>query len=86
MTPRIRLASWTCPSGNSVDVFFRQEVAGVEHVDLEWDEPPPLRPADEAYYLTVILPGIERAAAAQRDRSVRRVLLICVPADETGAP
>ncbi len=52
----IKVGSWRCPSGNSVDVFFERDPNGVGHLFCAWDSPPPLSPEDHAYYLAVILP------------------------------
>ena len=61
---RIKLGSWVCPSGNSVDVYVdtRPDSTGVYHTWLFWDEPPPLRLQDHNYYLGVILPEVMRLA------------------------
>jgi len=75
MTLRIQLPSWTCPSGNSVDVFLWYNASGIEHVNLEWDEPPPLLPADEDYYTTVILPGIAQSIAEMQGHLAGQALL-----------
>lgn len=56
----MRLGSWVCPSGNSVDVFSRRSRDGVLHADFQWDEPPPLRPVDQRYYSSVIVPAVTR--------------------------
>jgi len=74
VTLRIQLPSWTCPSGNSVDVFFRYD-AGVERLDLEWDNPPPLPPDDEAYYTAVILPAIAQSVAEMQEHPAGQALM-----------
>ena len=58
MSRRTRLGTWTCPSGNSCDVFI---VPGTEvpELALEWDRFP-LSDGDKAYYLVVLLPAITR--------------------------
>jgi len=60
---RVLLGSWTCPSGNSVDDFYRPDPdePALGDLDCQWDEPPPFRdPADPLYHLAVIEPGINR--------------------------
>jgi hypothetical protein len=52
---------------------------GVEHVEFEWDAPPPLRPEDERYYLGVILPAIHRLLAARAEQPVGRALYVRTP-------
>ncbi len=63
---RIKLGSWVCPTGNSVDVYTDPlpDAAGVYHTWLYWDQPPPLLPEDRAYYLAVIRPEIIRQLRA----------------------
>jgi hypothetical protein len=75
--PREALGSWTCPSGNSVDVFLRHEAPGLEHLEFEWDTPPPLlRPDDRAYYLAVILPAVHRRIAEFQERPVGAAIVL----------
>ncbi len=57
---RLKLGSWVCPSGNSVDVYLHHDAAGRYHAWFYWDQPPPLLPADRAYYLAVIRPAVIR--------------------------
>jgi hypothetical protein len=76
MKVRVPLGSWTCPSGNSVDAFFRYDEAGVERVDLAWDDPPPLLPLDDAFYTSVILPGVVRGVLEMQGRPGGQVLLV----------
>ncbi len=59
---RIKIGSWTCPSGNSCDVTFERDSRGMGHCVLAWDSPPPLSPEDHAYYLNVVVPEIARRA------------------------
>jgi hypothetical protein len=76
-SPRVRLGTWRCPSGtNSVDVFFRRESPGLEHFDFEWDDPPPLRPADDVYYRETIMPAVHRCIAELEERPIGRALYI----------
>ena len=64
MNARVRLGSWGYPSGNSVDVYLEPgDRAGVRHLALEWDDPPPLCTADLVHYLVVILPAVARRSA-----------------------
>jgi hypothetical protein len=58
VSARVRLGTWTCPSGNSVDVFLGPPSEQPRGIHLEWDSPPPLSPADEIYYVGVIRPAI----------------------------
>ncbi len=58
----IKVGSWTCPSGNSVDVFLEQDDTGRCHAWYIWDEPPPLLPQDQRYYIAVIQPEVTRLA------------------------
>ncbi len=57
---RLKLGSWVCPSGNSVDVYLHHDAAGRYHTWFYWDQPPPLLPDDRAYYLAVIRPAVIR--------------------------
>ncbi len=68
---RLRLGSWICPSGNSCDAYLRGEL----HVDFEWDSPPPLLPADEIYYLGVILPAVTRLTQEYLERPGRALVI-----------
>ena len=54
MTKPHIIGQWTCPSGNQVDAVFKPDNHKGGHVDLIWDEVPPLTPEDEAYYYQVI--------------------------------
>ena len=54
----ITIGSWTCPSGNSVDVLLSRDAKGIGHLWNQWDEPSPLSPEDEAYYFRVIRPAV----------------------------
>jgi hypothetical protein len=60
MSARHRLGDWTAPSGNNVIVYLRRDAQGLVHIDMEWDEPPPLRAADELFYIAEIIPAINR--------------------------
>ena len=51
----MKLGTWTCRSGNSVDALL-PNISGI--VELRWDSPPPLSPADLADYEQVILPAL----------------------------
>jgi hypothetical protein len=55
---RERIGDWTTPHGNNVVVFYRPIKEGLGEVELEWDDPPPLSPADGADYQERILPAI----------------------------
>jgi hypothetical protein len=55
---RRKIGSFTCPSGNSVDVSQELDEAGNTHTWLEWDSPPPLSADDYAYYQTQIRPKL----------------------------
>jgi len=69
VSARAPLGSWTCPSGNSVDVYLEPDSGdGVRHVTLGWDTPPPLCEADLVYYLAVILPAVTRRAQEYLER------------------
>ena len=60
---RVKLGSWTCPSGNSLDVYLEPDVGdGLRHATLEWDSPPPLDDADLIHYLGVVLPALSQRA------------------------
>ena len=58
MKDLITIGSWTCPSGNSVDVLLSQDPKGMGHLWFQWDDPPPLTPEDEAHYFRVIRPAV----------------------------
>jgi hypothetical protein len=72
---RIKLGSWTCPSGNSVDVFAEKR-GGIEHWSFAWDSPPPLSPADDHHYQTVILPAVHVRYAEYQEKPVGRALVV----------
>jgi hypothetical protein len=55
---RPKLGSWTCPSGNRVDVFLGPESQRPRTIALEWDAPPPLAADDELYYVAIIRPAV----------------------------
>lgn len=75
---RMKLGSWRCPSGNGVDVFMEPDTGpGTRQLTLEWDTPPPLEPADEAYYLTVIQPAVARLVSEYTERTGR--ILVIMP-------
>jgi hypothetical protein len=74
---RVRLGSWTCPSGNSVDVFVGEPLADrVARLRFEWETPPPLPPADEIFYRGVILPEVQARFAEFQERPVGRGLVV----------
>ena len=64
-----------CPSGNNVEVFFRSIGDGFGALELEWDDPPPLQAADEAYYVSVIRPAVVRLVAEYTERTGSTVVL-----------
>ena len=72
---RVRIGSWTCRSGNSVDVFAHPADDGVRCVTLEWDSPPPLSDADYADYVTGILPALTRRLQEYLERPGRALVL-----------
>lgn len=72
---RTRLGDWTCPSGNNVEVFFRPLAGGTATLDMEWDEPPPLLPGDEVYYLGVIRPAVTRLVAEYTEKTGRTLVI-----------
>lgn len=55
---RIRLGTWTTPSGNNCVGYYRGGA-----LSIEWDTPPPLLADDEIYYRAVIRPAVIRAVA-----------------------
>jgi hypothetical protein len=74
---RQKLGSWTCPSGNGCDVFFRRDVQpGLEHLIFEWEEAPPLTASDQLCYLAVILPAVHRRLAELKEEPVRAALVL----------
>lgn len=72
---RVWLGAWTCPSGNGVEVFYRQLEDGFAALELEWDAPPPLQPADEAHYVNVIRPAVVRLVAEYTEQTGRAVVV-----------
>jgi hypothetical protein len=48
-----RLGSWTCPSGNTVDVYVKLDDGSMEN---RWEIGPPVPPDDEAYFQRKIYP------------------------------
>jgi hypothetical protein len=73
--PRVRLGSWDCPSGNNVVVFYRPLRDGLATLEMEWDTPPPLFPADEVFYLGVIRPAVVRLMTEYTERSGRALVV-----------
>lgn len=62
-------------------VLCRGRRRGAGSVRFEWDEPPPLLPADERFYLTAILPDvIGRLAEYQERPEQRRALYLRIGA------
>ena len=74
-TPRVRLGDWTCPSGNNVEAFYITLDAKQGALELEWDTPPPLLPADEVFYLGVIRPAIMQLVTHYTERTGRAVVV-----------
>jgi hypothetical protein len=63
MRKDVLLGRWTCPSGNSCDVYLTPPTEGaIRQVHFAWDVAPPLAAADEIYYLTIIRPAVMRRA------------------------
>jgi hypothetical protein len=58
----VRLGSWVFPSGNSCEAVLRIDDQGRRHVRFAWDDPPPLSAADEAFYLSVVVPEVAQRA------------------------
>jgi len=54
---RTLLGTWTCPSGNSVDAFYRLIGDRQASIDMEWDSIP-LSAADSRYYIATIRPAL----------------------------
>jgi hypothetical protein len=76
MSARQRLGDWTIPgSRNNVIVYYRPLGARAGVIEMEWDDPPPLRPADEAYYLGVIRPAVTRLVAEYTERTGRTLVI-----------
>jgi hypothetical protein len=75
---RVRLGDWTCPSGNNVVVYLRHDPAleGVEHLEMEWDTPPPLAAADLVHYLDVVLPAVHRRRAEWKEQPVGPAVVV----------
>jgi hypothetical protein len=69
MSGRVRLGDWTCPSGNNVEAFYRPLGDGLATLDMEWDDMPPLGPADAVYYHAVIRPALVRLVGAYTERT-----------------
>jgi hypothetical protein len=67
MSTTHRLGSWTCPSGNSVDVDLVPVSGLMSTLEFRWDQAPPLRPVDEVYYRAVILPDVTRRVAEYKE-------------------
>lgn len=77
MSARVKLGSWRCPSGNSVNAFLEPDTGeGVRRATLEWDTPPPLCVADLVYYLAVILPTVTRRAQEYFERPCRAAVVV----------
>jgi hypothetical protein len=57
---RIRLSTWTLPSGNRCTAFLGPGEGAVREATVEWTTAPPLRVDDRAFYEVVIRPAIIR--------------------------
>jgi len=58
---RVQIGSWTCRSGNNLEVYLDDAGAdGVRPLIAQWDTPPPLSPSDQIDYDIRILPAIAR--------------------------
>ena len=76
---RVAIGSWTCPSGNSVDVTLATSTDGATGIiECGWDSPPPLPPPDALHYETVIRPAILRLVA-ERTETIGSALVVTVP-------
>jgi hypothetical protein len=76
-TGRVLLGAWTCPSGNSCNVYFRRERPGVEHLEFEWDRMP-LSPTDQIHYLGRLLPRIAQRLAEYLEKPVGRTVVVAL--------
>jgi hypothetical protein len=77
MSARVRLGSWTCPSGNNVVAFVEPDTGdGVRHATLAWDTPPPLGEADLVFYLAVVLPAVTRRIQEYLERPCRAAMVL----------
>jgi len=70
---RIRIGSWTCPSGNSVDVDLVPISEGIARLDFAWDDPPPLLPDDARFYRVVIMPTVTRLVGEYTETAGRTI-------------
>lgn len=73
-SPRTKVGSWQCPSGNTCDAFVWRNQAGLVRLTVEWETPPPLRPEDEVFYLGVILPAVHRHLAERFEVPAARIV------------
>ncbi len=71
-----RIGSWTCPSGNSVDVDIMPVSEGVATLAFAWDDPPPLSPDDARYYRSTIMPAVIRRVAEFTETPLGRTLRV----------
>jgi len=76
VSARVRLGSWTCPSGNSVDVDLVPVSEGVASLAFAWDDPPPLSPDDARYYRGTIMPAVIRRVAEFTETPLGRTLRV----------
>jgi len=75
-TGRVALGSWSCRSGNSVDVYLGANGGdGQRPLELRWDSPPPLSAADQLDYDLRILPAVVRRAQEYLEKG-GRVLVV----------
>jgi hypothetical protein len=55
----VRLGSWRCRSGNSVDLYiYEASDDPLRHLVIAWDSPPPLSDEDLEDYRTFILSAV----------------------------
>ena len=69
MSTRVRLGDWTTPTGNNVEAFYVPLGGNTAAIEMCWDQPPPLAPADQAHYLAVIQPAVARLAQKQTEQT-----------------
>ncbi len=76
MSARVRIGTWTFPSGNHADVYLAPDPGdGARRATCEWASAPPLSVEDEWHYLAVVLPALTRQAQEYLERPGRAMVL-----------
>ena len=72
-----KLGTWTCPSGNSVDICLVGDGV-LRQIQCAWDRRP-LSVEDELFYTIEILPALTRRAQEYLERPGRALVVRVAP-------